>query len=359
MKTKRSWKEAGRGRIQRETGENGRIIYQNHSILQENQKNLHENLRNLPENWKNLLEIPGILPENHKILPENRKNLTEIPKNLTENRRNLVEIPKNLTENHEILAEVRGKQKVAAILNVMILALAPTKRSFIPATDADFDEWQKNFVSKLSRNFTLPDGTAPILRVYLSIPDEDWNDLLNRQAIWNSDFARGGKEADRRVSEVSAKKSTRKTFQKFLRDFVGEHIRKNKKASDEIKRALKITIPDTEPTEKHSTAPPIVAFANLGGGIVDVHFRRTSDQTRSSMIDGYVAELRYVIDVVLPDEPDLIPSKTTIESTKSHFKLFLGVPSESKRLRAYARWRHKRKAEFSSGWVIVGEIVIS
>ncbi len=243
----------------------------------------------------------------------------------------------------------------------IIVALAPGSLSFIPIRDGDFDEFQKNFVTQLGSNYVLPDGTAPILRVYLNIPDEDWNALLSKQTRWNSAFARGGKEAARTSAQTIAKQTVRRDYQKFIRDFAGEHIRKNKKASEDIKRALKLTVPDTVPSPVHSTDAPYVDMKNTTGGFIRIRARRTNDATRASMLRDYQLEMRYAI--LLSSDPPPANAEADILkielSTKALFTFDAKQSNRTKILYAFFRYRHLHNPQFTGPWSNRVEIVIA
>lgn len=257
-------------------------------------------------------------------------------------------------------------------LFLLIILLAQLDVDYIPGPDGEFDEWQKNFVKHLSSQWPPAEASpspspsaAPseLLYQFLGIPEERYDELTEMQKKWDKDYARGGKETDRRSSEAKAKQQTRKDYEALLRSVAGEYIHKNRKASVEIKRALKLTVPDTELSPAHGshlvTGAPTVALKNMGGGKIDVHFRRSTDQTRPSMPKGYQAELRYVIEIPLPEDPEEILSKTTVTSSRARFQVDAGMTNKKKTLRSYARWKHKINSAFNSPWTTVMEIDIA
>ena len=294
-------------------------------------------------------------------LAETKKSLAKSGKTLDGSKKTLARSKKTLAESEIILDNVRKtldgtKQLFSG--PILLFALSPTNQDYIPGSDGDFDEWQKNFVSKLAGTWEVGGGT-PVLRVYLGIPDADWFPLLATQGIWTEKFAKGGKEANRTGSDTTAKQVIRKVYEKALREFIAGFIRGNKKATADIKRAMKLTVPDTEPSPLHSTDAPVVALKGLGGGMVDVHCRRANDQTRNSMIINYRIEIRYVMGTELPPNPDDISSATTVTSSKSHFKIDTGIINAGKKMKAYARWIHEHDEDFDSPWGETMTIVIA
>jgi len=247
----------------------------------------------------------------------------------------------------------------AIILNIIVMALAPTRKDFIPGSDGDFDEWQKNFISRLSGTWSIGGG-FPVLREYLNIPDADWFPVLAENGVWVDKFAKGGKKVDRKPSDTTAKIDTRVFYEKMLRDFVGEFIRKKKKATNDIKRALGCTVPDTEPSPVHSTDAPVTALKNKGGSIIDFHNRHTTDQTRPSMLGNYLLELRFKMGTVTqaPVSFDDVGLISTL-SSKAHFAFTAGGANIGKVFYCYARWKHLRKAEFDGPFSNLIQIMIA
>ena len=163
------------------------------------------------------------------------------------------------------------------------------------------------------------------------------------------------------VPEAKAKQKTRKEYEKLLRSVTAEYIHSNRKASDEIKRALKLTVPDTEPTPVHGTDAPVVALKNAGGSEITFRCRRDEDQTRASMIKGYLLEVRsWALDKTesAPNDPDVTGYKEDL-SSKAHFKIKLGMSNLGKTFYCFVRWRSKTNSAFDSPWTNRLQIVIA
>lgn len=250
--------------------------------------------------------------------------------------------------------------------------MAKLTPDFIPHPDADFDEWQDNYVTHLSSPWPPPEEGAPaaaapaqLLYKFLGIPDERYTELTDMQKLWKKDYARGGKETDRRSSEAQAKIATRKLYVKLIRSITAEYIHANRKASNEIKRALKLTVPDTEPSVVHgshlATGAPSVTMKNMGGAIIDLRYRRITDENKNSVPKGYICELSYIIldkTDPAPTDPDAIVM-TSKTSTKSRFQLKAGVPNQGKKLYGWGRWKHKINDAFDSPWTDLMQITIA
>ncbi len=223
---------------------------------------------------------------------------------------------------------------------------------------ADFNSYIRN--TDDYNAVVTPGGTANYQRLGMS--DAEFNQWHGFRTQWDTLYSKYSDKKESRTTAIKDKlRALMKDFEVFARNILNEIAGIRTSTIDDL-RVYHIKakdLRDTEPSPIHSTDPPVVALKGLGGGIMDVHFRKTADQTRPSMLPNYVGELRYVIDAVLPDDPDAIPSKTTVVSSKAHFKLNLGLPNIGKRLHAYARWTHKHDSQFSSGWALVMDAVIN
>ena len=308
-------------------------------------------------------------------LPQMGVNLSRMGANLPQMGVNLSHIGTNLPQMGVNLPQIENNKAGKTIfLPIILLKLL---QDYIPHTDGDFDEWQKNYVKQLSAPFppfpfplpsaasggSGPDASAAAipsspLYAYLGIPAERYNELLQTQQLWNVDFARGGQKTDRRMSEVKAKQKTRRDYVKLTRSISKEYILYNRRSSDEIKRMLKLTVPDTEPSPVHGTDAPVVGLKNAGGSVIDVRCKRSEDQTRSSMLKGYVVEMRYLIGPPQPTDPDMTGMKFEI-SSKAHFKITAGMLNLGKTFYCYLRWRSKTTAAFNSPWTNLLQIVIA
>ena len=261
----------------------------------------------------------------------------------------------------------KNTQKYFSDIFLPLIVLVQLDVDFIPGPDGDFDEWQKNYVKRLSLPWPPADEGAPALAAavpvmplsaYLGIPAERFTELIAEQLLWNKDYARGGKESDRKSSYTKAKQKTRRDYVNLLRSVTAEYIHRNRKATDEIKRALKVNVPDTEPTPIHGTDAPVVGLKNAGGSVIDIRCKRSEDQTRVSMLKGYQIEVRYVVGPPSPTDPDMSGMKTEI-SGKAHFKITAGMLNLGKTFYCYLRWRSKTTAAFNSPWTNLLQIIIA
>jgi hypothetical protein len=120
---------------------------------------------------------------------------------------------------------------------------------------------------------------------------------------------------------------------------------------------------DNEPSPVHGshlgTGAPIAAMKNMGGAIIDLRFRRTADQTRPSLPNGFAAEISYQIGGAVPVSPDAAGMKNKI-SSKARFQFDAGMSNLGKTLYVFARFKHKtNEAAYPSPWTNLMQIIIA
>lgn len=119
---------------------------------------------------------------------------------------------------------------------------------------------------------------------------------------------------------------------------------------------------DETPSPVHGshlqTGPPIVGLRNMGGGMIDVRVRRTSDATRNSMLKGFMIELRWLAGPPPPSTPDDLVLIHEL-SSKSRFQVVAGMANLGKTFYCYARWRHKTNPAILSPWANLMQIIIA
>lgn len=247
------------------------------------------------------------------------------------------------------------------------------KESFIPNRDDDFYNLVNNIVQILqepaeeapSPSPSPAPSAAPSTEKWQAwgVPETKMSRLIDDFEDYEALYHTGQSKKSRTAADVDNHREARKGLEKYLREFVNQYLR----YEDQVPRGEKVRmgiIPaDTEPSPVHGshlgTLAPVVGFKNMGGGKIDSRFRRTADQTRGSVPKGFEAELRYVIGIALPPDPEDIPSRTTVISSKSRFQFDAGMTNLGKTLTGYARWRHKTNPQFNSPWTSVMQIVIA
>lgn len=242
------------------------------------------------------------------------------------------------------------------------------RREDIPRRDDDFYTFIKDIIEILEEAVEKatpePGGAVALKWEAWEIPERDFKKFKSLFATYQELYLRAQKKKDRTGAQVTAHRTHRdKTMEPFLRQFIREHLRHESIIPEEEKIRMGLITKDEEPSPVHGThltmGTPDVKLRNLEGGRIDAQFRRTSDQTRPSVPNGYGCELRYALDTPLPDDPDDIPSKTTVVSSKAHFQIEAGITNIKKTMRSWARWKHKTNAALHSAWVKVMEITVA
>ncbi len=221
---------------------------------------------------------------------------------------------------------------------------------YIPSGDADFDEWQQNFLTHVVAGASS--WVIPAARVTA---------LTTRQTKWATDYATGGKHVDRTDSQQLKKTQTRDLYEKEIRDFVGEFIRKNSEIDDDERRAMKVTVPDTEPTSRSAieTAPSVTLLPKTGARFT-VECRVEGDSSRPSRHhDADGVELAYI--VAAKDELPGNPNETTKSklSGKARVQLELDIEDAGKSLHLFARWINTSDNSKSGPFSYLIKVIIS
>lgn len=221
---------------------------------------------------------------------------------------------------------------------------------FIPSADAEFDEWQQNFVTHAVAGASS-----------WAIPAPRVTDITNRQAEWAADYAAGGKHVDRTDSQQVKKTQTRNVYEKEIREFIGEFIRKNSLIDDDDRRAMKVTVPDTEPTDRVQieTAPNIRLLPKAGARFI-VECRVESDSTRPSRpADADGVELAYI--VADKSEPPANPGAATERKLNgsARVRLELNIADAGKSLHCFARWVNATDESKNGPWSTLSSKIIS
>ncbi|MFH1227855.1 MAG: hypothetical protein V1701_08120 [Planctomycetota bacterium] len=139
------------------------------------------------------------------------------------------------------------------------------RRHYIPQMDAEFDEWLRNFSDKISAIAT-PLGVTPALITAVTDAYDDW--LVTYVAHQNAQ--------DAAISAAQTKDESRALAKEAVRPVVGM-LQKNPGLTDADRGALRITIPDTNPTPTDPEyvthlSPPLIILDTSEHGQITVHF---------------------------------------------------------------------------------------
>jgi hypothetical protein len=221
---------------------------------------------------------------------------------------------------------------------------------YIPHPYSEFDEWQKNFITKLVA------GAGS-----WNIPPARLTALINRQSRWKTDFGRGGKQADRNGSDTLAMQKTYKVYVKELRKFVQEFIARSSLVTNAQRKAMGVTVPVKKRTSRLpiETAPTVRLIAKEGARFI-AECRVESDSNRTSRHkDSDGVELAYM--VADKTEPPANPAETTESKLNGSARVWLelDIADAGKSLHIFARWINTTDDSKNGPWSTIKSRVIS
>lgn len=238
-----------------------------------------------------------------------------------------------------------------------------TSTDFIPDKDDDFYNFVKTLVKMLLKP-NKPGETKTNWEAW-EIKKKNMDQLLLLWETYEKLYDIAQEKKNRNSGDVDAHRQKRIFLEKFLREMVNEDIRFEKQIPREDKVRMGILPQDTEPSPVHGshlvTGPPIVGLKNMGGSVIDLRCRRTTDQTRGSVPKGYGVELRHIelkqTDPP-PTDPDMGGMKTEVFS-KSRNQITAGMQHLGKTFYCYVRWKHKTNPALNSPWTNLLQITIA
>jgi hypothetical protein len=139
------------------------------------------------------------------------------------------------------------------------------KKDYIPYSDAEFDEWFRNFAANIS-----------VIATRLEIPPAMITAVTTAYANWQPGYAaqQAAKNAHQAATEI--KDELRDTGKEAVRPLVGI-LQAHPGLTDWERKILGITVPDRKPTPASpeyvaSLPPPLLLLDWSGRGLVVVHF---------------------------------------------------------------------------------------
>jgi hypothetical protein len=117
---------------------------------------------------------------------------------------------------------------------------------YIPRSDADYNIWQSNLMTLVKTNL------AP-----WGISTDDFKSLEDKQAVWNSAFAKASNKQNRTSADVQAKDDARDDFKPAIRAFVAQWLASNNLISNSDRERMGLTVRSDSrtPTPVPSTSP--------------------------------------------------------------------------------------------------------
>ncbi len=138
-------------------------------------------------------------------------------------------------------------------------------RDYLPRTDAEFDEWLRNFSANIS-----------VIGTALDLPAAKVTAAVNAYPAWQALYVAHQSAQDAAKSAAEDKDEGRDTAKDTVREVVGM-AQKHKGLTDGQRETLRITVPDREPTPIPpdyvlNLAPPNLILDWKQRGQVTVHF---------------------------------------------------------------------------------------
>ena len=221
---------------------------------------------------------------------------------------------------------------------------------YIPRTDAEFDEWLRNFAANVGPIATLL-GIAPGFVTAVSTAYADWQlKYVAHQTAQNAARNAAENKDESRDTGTSVSRALAGMFQK------------HPDMTDGQRATLKLTVPDTMPSPRPVISTvPIVGFKILRGGVIETSVRVEEDQTRPSMHPAAdVVECKYIlvpVGEVPPDNPEACPK--TLASKKAQFQIHAGIENAGKRFYGFFRWANQSNPANNGPWSDAQTLVVS
>lgn len=206
------------------------------------------------------------------------------------------------------------------------------KPDYLPRGEAEFFEWQNNFVDLVSTNAAAWNITPAELGVLTALQ----TDYLPKY-----DVANKSKSTTRTSQQVLAKNASTKEYKKGVRKFVKQHIAFNDAVTDDDRLALKVTVRDTVRTPSGTPVTvPDLFLDTLKGSRVKVNVRQQPDANgvskRGKPDDASAFEAAVWVGANPPDDPELCPRKE--RSGKTSLILAFTPEDVGKTILVWVRW---------------------
>ncbi len=237
-------------------------------------------------------------------------------------------------------------------------------QDYIPSEDDNFLNFQENLRERLHAKEDEDGEPSPAEEENYkkwSIPDEEVKELDETGKIYEKRYHRAQKKTKRNSGDVVKHRQAREEYEKDIREFVGERVRKNKKISDGERKLMQLTVPDTEPSSHPQIVDPIIGLTPFSGGNIEVRCRSTKDETRPSKpLPHILVQVQYALTAADNlTAPAFKQCTEHHESSKSLFIMKLGIDNVGKRFYGYFRWYDPIHEEDSGPWTQPHTAVLS
>jgi len=236
-------------------------------------------------------------------------------------------------------------------------------KDFIPTEDDDFFNFEQNLLERLhakeDEDGEPAPGEAENFKKW-GIPDEPVKDLDEMQILYEKKYHRAQKKTKRNSGDVVKHRQAREEFEKDIRQFVGEFLRKNHKISDGERKLMQLTVPDTEPSPHPQIVDPIIGLTPIPGGDMEVRCRSAQDETRPSKpLPHVLVQVQYALVSLGDPAPAFEQAIVQRQSSKALFIMHHGISNVGKRFYGYFRWYDPIHPEDSGPWTQPHTAVLS
>ncbi len=203
---------------------------------------------------------------------------------------------------------------------------------YVPRSDGNFNNWQKNLLAIAAENFTN-----------WSIPIERITDLQNTGTNWEGKYNKTINRQDRTTADVRAKEDARLAYVEQLRKFVAQYLSFNDKVEDSDRERMGLTVRSGSHTPVAvPTSSPMVSIdfsVRLQHNFTSVD---DSLPTRRSKPTGVLGcEIWAKIDGEAPKEASELSYQST--ATKSSHLINFEGNKTGKVVYYWFRWINKRQ----------------
>jgi len=236
-----------------------------------------------------------------------------------------------------------------------------TSTDYIPDKDDDFFNFDEQLVVVLEE-VTEVGGITQENWKHWKIDEAKFKRLKEDSLAYIKLYKKVQAKKDRTPADVDTHREARKDLEAYIRKFVNQYIRYEDQVPRKQKIRMGILPKDEDPSTVHGshlvTGAPLVGLKNKDGSVIDILFRRTKDQTRASMLKGFMAEISYQIGGTQPPDPDAPGMKSEI-SGKAHFQFTAGMNNLGKTFFAFGRYKHKTNKTLNTPWTNIMQITIA
>ncbi|MDR2617791.1 MAG: hypothetical protein LBC62_02865 [Treponema sp.] len=216
------------------------------------------------------------------------------------------------------------------------------KKSYIPHSDAEFDTFVRNILMYVSMKC---DSNPP---VWTHIPQEARAALAEHYAAWHAAYEITLTPCTR--PQIAEKNRLHKVTEKAVRDFVNIYLRYHPAVTEEDKRNMGLTIPDT--TRTPVVVPdegPAFLIVQLGPRILGINYQYGQGRKGSKPPGIKGARIYYGVFDEPPDEQEKLPA--SVWATRCPHGITFRETDRGKRAYFALRWEAERDDEKSqSGW---------